>query len=178
MLTLKNDPPDIDTLATVSNQYVEYGHKYRKFTRSCLTKDPAQRPTPLFHQVKGQGESAQQQMLHKCSSWGCVGMIARCILFLNRLNAIYKVPLLHYRLYSTVRSRRRYWHRSCFFNFVLEVNPYSVVYFLNELRLPYAASLSSKLAQIPHCVVHLLLSTKPFLLHLKHTSGCLYWGVA
>lgn len=45
MLTLKNDPPDIDTGATVSNQYVEYGHKFRKFTRSCLTKDPTQRPT-------------------------------------------------------------------------------------------------------------------------------------
>nr|CDS25452.2 STE20:SPS1 proline alanine rich protein [Hymenolepis microstoma] len=45
MLTLKNDPPDIDTGATVSNQYVEYGHKFRKFTKSCLTKDPAQRPT-------------------------------------------------------------------------------------------------------------------------------------
>ncbi|KAL5110941.1 Serine/threonine-protein kinase OSR1 [Taenia crassiceps] len=45
MLTLKNDPPDIDTVATVSNQYVEYGHKFRKFTRSCLTKDPNQRPT-------------------------------------------------------------------------------------------------------------------------------------
>ncbi|CDS42021.1 STE20:SPS1 proline alanine rich protein [Echinococcus multilocularis] len=45
MLTLKNEPPDIDTVATVSNQYVEYGHKFRKFTRSCLTKDPNQRPT-------------------------------------------------------------------------------------------------------------------------------------
>ncbi|KAM7537455.1 hypothetical protein Aperf_G00000073141 [Anoplocephala perfoliata] len=45
MLTLKNDPPDIDTGATVSNQYAEYGHKFRKFTRSCLTKDPTQRPT-------------------------------------------------------------------------------------------------------------------------------------
>lgn len=45
MLTLKNEPPDIDTVATVSNQYSNYGHKFRKFTRSCLVKDPAQRPT-------------------------------------------------------------------------------------------------------------------------------------
>ncbi|VDK41665.1 unnamed protein product [Dibothriocephalus latus] len=44
MLTLKNDPPDIDVVATVSNQYVNYGHKFRKFTRACLIKDPAQRP--------------------------------------------------------------------------------------------------------------------------------------
>uniref|UniRef100_A0A0X3PYX5 non-specific serine/threonine protein kinase n=1 Tax=Schistocephalus solidus TaxID=70667 RepID=A0A0X3PYX5_SCHSO len=44
MLTLKNDPPDIDVVATVTNQYVNYGHKFRKFTRACLIKDPAQRP--------------------------------------------------------------------------------------------------------------------------------------
>uniref|UniRef100_A0A5K3F8D4 non-specific serine/threonine protein kinase n=1 Tax=Mesocestoides corti TaxID=53468 RepID=A0A5K3F8D4_MESCO len=45
MLTLKNDPPDIDTVATVPNQFAEYGHKFRKFTRSCLVKDPNQRLT-------------------------------------------------------------------------------------------------------------------------------------
>ncbi|VEL07439.1 unnamed protein product [Protopolystoma xenopodis] len=43
MLTLQNDPPDIDTVATVSNQYVNYGQKFRKFTRACLVKDPSQR---------------------------------------------------------------------------------------------------------------------------------------
>ena len=43
MLTLQNDPPDIDTAATVNNQYVNYGHKFRKFTRACLMKDPGQR---------------------------------------------------------------------------------------------------------------------------------------
>ncbi|KAF7246083.1 hypothetical protein EG68_09460 [Paragonimus skrjabini miyazakii] len=43
MLTLQNDPPDIDTVATVSNQYADYGQKFRKFTRACLVKDPAQR---------------------------------------------------------------------------------------------------------------------------------------
>ncbi|CAL8096310.1 unnamed protein product [Calicophoron daubneyi] len=45
MLTLQNDPPDIDSVATVSNQYVNYGQKFRKFTRACLMKDPAQRPS-------------------------------------------------------------------------------------------------------------------------------------
>ncbi|KAF6772184.1 hypothetical protein AHF37_09230 [Paragonimus kellicotti] len=35
--------PDIDTVATVSNQYADYGQKFRKFTRACLVKDPAQR---------------------------------------------------------------------------------------------------------------------------------------
>lgn len=44
MLTLQNDPPDIDTVATISNQYYDYGTKFRKFTRACLLKDPAQRP--------------------------------------------------------------------------------------------------------------------------------------
>lgn len=43
MLTLQNDPPDIDTVATVSNQYANYGQKFRKFTHACLVKDPAQR---------------------------------------------------------------------------------------------------------------------------------------
>lgn len=43
MLTLQNDPPDIDTVATVSNQYINYGQKFRKFTRACLMKDPGQR---------------------------------------------------------------------------------------------------------------------------------------
>ncbi|THD23611.1 Serine/threonine-protein kinase OSR1 [Fasciola hepatica] len=43
MLTLQNDPPDIDTVATVSNQYINYGQKFRKFTRACLLKDPGQR---------------------------------------------------------------------------------------------------------------------------------------
>lgn len=43
MLTLQNDPPDIDTTASVPNQYVNYGHKFRKFTRVCLMKDPVQR---------------------------------------------------------------------------------------------------------------------------------------
>ncbi|VDP77777.1 unnamed protein product [Echinostoma caproni] len=43
MLTLQNDPPNIDTVATVSNQYINYGQKFRKFTRACLLKDPGQR---------------------------------------------------------------------------------------------------------------------------------------
>ncbi len=45
MLTLKNDPPDIETVATLNNQYQEYGHKFRKFTKACLMKDPSQRAT-------------------------------------------------------------------------------------------------------------------------------------
>jgi serine/threonine-protein kinase OSR1/STK39 len=45
MLTLQNDPPDIDSVATVSSQYVNYGQKFRKFTRACLMKDPSQRPS-------------------------------------------------------------------------------------------------------------------------------------
>ncbi|CAH8468579.1 unnamed protein product [Schistosoma turkestanicum] len=43
MLTLQNDSPDIDSVATVNNQYLNYGHKFRKFTKACLMKDPAQR---------------------------------------------------------------------------------------------------------------------------------------
>ncbi|CAH8462366.1 unnamed protein product [Heterobilharzia americana] len=43
MLTLQNDPPDIDSVATVNNQYLNYGHKFRKFTKACLMKDPGQR---------------------------------------------------------------------------------------------------------------------------------------
>ncbi|VDP58297.1 unnamed protein product [Schistosoma curassoni] len=43
MLTLQNDSPDIDSVATVNNQYLNYGHKFRKFTKACLMKDPGQR---------------------------------------------------------------------------------------------------------------------------------------
>lgn len=45
MMTLHENPPDIDTASTMCNQYVNYGHKFRKFTRTCLMKDPAQRPS-------------------------------------------------------------------------------------------------------------------------------------
>ncbi|KAL3312918.1 STE20/SPS1- proline-alanine-rich protein kinase [Cichlidogyrus casuarinus] len=43
LLTLQNDPPDIDTAASITNQYVNYGQKFRKFTKSCLIKDAAAR---------------------------------------------------------------------------------------------------------------------------------------
>ena len=45
MLTLQNDSPDIDTAASTCNQYCNYGQKYRKFTKSCLNKDPSLRPS-------------------------------------------------------------------------------------------------------------------------------------
>jgi serine/threonine-protein kinase OSR1/STK39 len=43
MMTLQNEAPTVDTCASYPNQYENYGQKFRKFCRTCLVKDPAQR---------------------------------------------------------------------------------------------------------------------------------------
>ncbi|KAF6039060.1 hypothetical protein EB796_002633 [Bugula neritina] len=45
MLTLQNDPPNIDSGADDENQYKNYGKTLRKMINQCLKKDPQERPT-------------------------------------------------------------------------------------------------------------------------------------
>jgi serine/threonine-protein kinase OSR1/STK39 len=45
MLTLQNEPPNLDTGAENPDQYKSFGKTIRKFISECLKKDPEARPT-------------------------------------------------------------------------------------------------------------------------------------
>jgi len=45
MLTLQNDPPNLDSSAESPDQFKNYGKTIRRFVTDCLKRDPESRPT-------------------------------------------------------------------------------------------------------------------------------------
>jgi len=60
MLTLKNEPPSLDSCSECKREYKKYSKPFRKMIAMCLQKDPDQRPDasellkhPFFKKAKG-----------------------------------------------------------------------------------------------------------------------------
>ncbi|XP_050560084.1 serine/threonine-protein kinase OSR1 isoform X9 [Spodoptera frugiperda] len=97
MLTLQNDPPNLDTGADEKEQYKAYGKTFRKMIVDCLQKDPSKRPTatellkhPFFKKAKDRKYLTQtlvaigpsmETRVHKASkrSTGASGRLHRTV---------------------------------------------------------------------------------------------------